>query len=396
MRKRKLGPSDLEVSAIGLGCMGMSFGYGPPMDKQEAIALIRAAVERGVTFFDTAEVYGPFTNEELVGEALAPFRGQVVIATKFGWKIDPDTRKPVGLDSRPEHIKEVAEASLKRLGVDALDLFYQHRVDLDVPIEDVAGAVKELMTKGNAKPFGFSEAGFETIRRAHAVQPIAAVQSEYSLFWRGPEAELLPTLEELGIGFVPFSPLGAGFLTGKIDENTKFDPTDFRNHVPRFSPEARKANMALVDLIKAVAQRKGATPAQIALAWLLAQKPWIVPIPGTTKLHRLEENLGALLQICAAGPDWIDVPSRQGGWRRGWHDAQQGVQGPAVHGRGDPVGGPMVSDVPDQLSRSRADAPGPWRRGGPHDHLPLDPGLCARAGEADPAALAPEQRLVAG
>jgi aryl-alcohol dehydrogenase-like predicted oxidoreductase len=293
MQKRKLGKSSLEVSAIGLGCMGMSFGYGPPMDKPQGIALIRAAVERGVTFFDTAEVYGPFTNEELVGEALEPFRGKVVIATKFGFKLDPATGKQAGLDSRPQHIKEVAEASLKRLRVDAIDLFYQHRVDPDVPIEDVAGAVKDLIRTGKVKHFGLSEAGAKTIRRAHAVQPVAAVQSEYSLWTRSPEAEVLPTLEELGIGFVPFSPLGKGFLTGKIDESTTFASSDFRNTVPRFSPENRKANQALVDLLGQIAQRKKATPAQIALAWLLAQKPWIVPIPGTTKLHRLEENLGA-------------------------------------------------------------------------------------------------------
>src|SRR4051812_754181 len=293
MQKRKLGNSNLEGSAIGLGCMGLNFGYGPGVDKPEAVSLIRAAVERGVTFFDTAEVYGPFTNEELVGEALAPFRGQVVIATKFGWKIDPSTRKSVGLDSRPERIKEVADASLKRLGVDALDLFYQHRVDLDVPIEDVAGAVKELIQAGKVKHFGLSEAAAKTIRRAHAVQPVAAVQSEYSLWWRKPEEEVLPTLEELGIGFVPYSPLGKGFLTGRIDENTKLDSSDFRNTIPRFSPEARKANQALVDLLSEIAGRKDATPAQLALAWLLARKPWIVPIPGTTKRHRLEENLGA-------------------------------------------------------------------------------------------------------
>ncbi len=298
MQKRKLGNSNLEVSAIGLGCMGMSFGYGPPMDKQEAISLIRTAVERGVTFFDTAEVYGPFTNEELVGEALAPFRGQVVIATKFGFDLDPklDPRgmkgRP-GLNSRPEHIKEAAEGSLKRLKIDAIDLLYQHRVDPDVPIEDVAGAVKELIREGKVKHFGLSEAGARTIRRAHAVQPVAAVQSEYSLWTRGPEAEVLPTLEELGIGFVPFSPLGKGFLTGKMDENTKLDSSDFRSTIPRFTPEAMKANRALVDLLGKVAERKQATPAQIALAWLLAQKPWIVPIPGTTKLHRLEENIGA-------------------------------------------------------------------------------------------------------
>src|SRR3954453_17783690 len=293
MQKRKLGRQGLEVSAIGLGCMGMSWSYGPPKDKTEMIALIRAAAGRGVTFFDTAEVYGPFTNEELLGEALAPFRGRVVIATKFGWRIDPDTGKSVGLDSRPGHIKEVAEASLTRLGVDALDMFYQHRVDLDVPIEDVAGAVKELIQEGKVKHFGLSEAAAKTIRRAHAVQPVAAVQSEYSLWWRKPEEEVLPTLEELGIGFVPYSPLGKGFLTGKVDENTQLDSSDFRNTIPRFAPEARKANQALVDLLGEIARRKDATPAQLARAWLLARKPWIVPIPGTTKLHRLEENLGA-------------------------------------------------------------------------------------------------------
>jgi aryl-alcohol dehydrogenase-like predicted oxidoreductase len=293
MKKRKLGKSNLEVSAIGLGCMGMSFGYGPAADKQEMISLIRASVERGITFFDTAEVYGPYTNEELVGEALAPIRGKVAIATKFGFKIDPNTGKQVGLDSRPERIKEVAENSLKRLKTDVIDLFYQHRVDPDVPIEDVAGAVKELMQQGKVKHFGLSEAGVQTIRRAHKVQPVTALQSEYSLWWREPEAEVLPTLGELGIGFVPFSPLGKGFLTGKINEDTKFDKTDFRNIVPRFTPENRKANQALVDLLRKFAQQNKATPAQIALAWLLAQKPWIVPIPGTTKLHRLEENIGA-------------------------------------------------------------------------------------------------------
>ncbi len=293
MQKRKLGKSGLEVSALGLGCMGMSFGYGPAADKKEMISLIRSAVERGITFFDTAEVYGPFTNEELVGEALAPFREQVVIATKFGFKLDPNTGKQAGPDSRPEHIKQVAEASLKRLKSDVIDLFYQHRVDPDVPIEDVAGAVKDLIQEGKVKHFGLSEAGVKTIRRAHAVQPVAALQSEYSLWWRSPEAEVLPTLEELGIGFVPFSPLGKGFLTGKIDENTTFDSSDFRNIVPRFTPEARKANQALVDLLTRVAEQKKATPAQIALAWLLARKPWIVPIPGTTKLHRLDENIGA-------------------------------------------------------------------------------------------------------
>jgi aryl-alcohol dehydrogenase-like predicted oxidoreductase len=294
MQKRKLGKNNLEVSALGLGCMGLSFGFGPPVDKNDGIALIRAAVERGVTFFDTAEVYGPYTNEELVGEALAPFRDQVVIATKFGFKIDPTTGKQAGLDSRPEHIKEVADASLKRLKTNVIDLFYQHRVDPNVPIEDVAGAVKELIQQGKVKHFGLSEAGVQTIRRAHKVQPVTALQSEYSLWWREPEKETIPTLEELGIGFVPFSPLGKGFLTGKITEDTKFDKSDFRNIVPRFTPEARKANQALVDLLGRFAQQKKATPAQIALAWLLAQKPWIVPIPGTTKLHRLEENIGAI------------------------------------------------------------------------------------------------------
>jgi aryl-alcohol dehydrogenase-like predicted oxidoreductase len=291
MQKRKLGISNFEVSAIGLGCMGLSFGYGPAIEKQQGISLIRAAVERGVTFFDTAEVYGPFTNEELVGEALAPFRDQVVIATKFGFKIE--NGKQAGLDSRPEHIKEVTDASLKRLKTDRIDLLYQHRVDPHVPIEDVAGAVKDLIHQGKVKHFGLSEAGVQTIRRAHAVQSVAALQSEYSLWWREPEAEVLPTLEELGIGFVPFSPLGKGFLTGKISQDTQFDKTDFRNVVPRFTPENRKANQAMVDLIGRFAQQKKATPAQVALAWLLAQKPWIVPIPGTTKLHRLEENIGA-------------------------------------------------------------------------------------------------------
>src|SRR6202158_2181506 len=292
MQKRKLGKSNLEVSALGLGCMGMSFGYGPAKDKQEMISVIRAAVELGVTFFDTAQVYGPFTNEELVGEALAPFRERVVIATKFGFKID-DNGKGAGLDSRPEHIKQVADASLRRLRTDVIDLFYQHRVDPNVPIEDVAGAVKDLIKQGKVKHFGLSEAGVRTIRRAHAVQPVTALQSEYSLWWREPEQEILPTLEELGIGFVPFSPLGKGFLTGKITEETKFDANDFRNTVPRFNEENRKANRAFVELLAGVAERKNATPAQIALAWILAQKPWIVPIPGTTKLHPLEENLGA-------------------------------------------------------------------------------------------------------
>jgi len=293
MEMRKLG-NDLEVSALGLGCMGMSSAYGPAADKGEMIKLIRAAHDLGVTHFDTAEAYGPFVNEELVGEALQPIRDKVTIATKFGFDIDLEMgARRGGTNSRPEHIKQVANAALKRLRTATIDLFYQHRVDPNVPIEDVAGAVKDLIAEGKVKHFGMSEAAVQTIRRAHAVQPVTAVQSEYSLFYRGPEAELLPALEELGIGFVPFSPLGAGFLTGKIDENTKFDPTDFRNMVPRFTPEARKANMALVDLVKTVAERKRATPAQIALAWLLAQKPWIAPIPGTTKLHRLEENLGA-------------------------------------------------------------------------------------------------------
>jgi aryl-alcohol dehydrogenase-like predicted oxidoreductase len=294
MKKRKLGKSNLEVSTIGLGCMGMSFSYGPPMDKNEGISLIRAAVKLGVTFFDTAEIYGAFTNEELVGEALAPFREQVVIATKFGFKIDRNTGKQAGLDSRPAHIKEVCEASLKRLRTDIIDHFYQHRVDPNVPIEDVAGAVKQLIQQGKVKHFGLSEAGVQTIRRANAVQPVTALQSEYSLWWREPEKEVIATLEELGIGFVPFSPLGKGFLTGKISEDTKFDKSDFRNIVPRFSPENRKANQAVVDLLAKFAQKKKATPAQIALAWLLAQRPWIVPIPGTTKLQRLEENIGAV------------------------------------------------------------------------------------------------------
>jgi aryl-alcohol dehydrogenase-like predicted oxidoreductase len=295
MEKRKLGKSNLEVSALGLGCMGMSFSYRPLPDRKDMISLLHAAVERGVTFFDTAEVYGPYTNEELVGEALFPFRGKVVIATKFGWKIDPKAERGLaGLDSRPEHIKEVAEASLKRLRVDVIDLYYQHRVDPEVPIEDVAGAVKDLIQQGKVKHFGMSEAAAKTIRRAHAVQPVTAVQSEYSLWYRNPEKEVLPTLEELGIGFVPYSPLGKGFLTGKINENTSFDSTDFRNQLPRFNRENRKANQALVDLLGKIAQRKKATPAQIALAWLLAQKPWIVPIPGTTKLNRLEENVGAV------------------------------------------------------------------------------------------------------
>src|SRR5215218_9102668 len=293
MQTRTLGSSNLEVSAIGYGCMGLSFGYGPAADRQEAISLIRSAVERGVTFFDTAQVYGPFTNEELVGEALAPFRDQVVIATKFGFAFDADG-KQTGLSSRPEHIRRMTEGSLQRLGVEAIDLYYQHRVDPDVPIEDVAGTVKELIREGKVKHFGLSEAGVRTIRRAHAVQPVTALQSEYSLWWREPEEEILPVLEEFGIGFVPFSPLGKGFLTGKIDETTTFDSSDFRNTVPRFSPENRKANQAVVELVGTVATRKGATPAQIALAWVLAQKPWIVPIPGTRKLERLEENLGAV------------------------------------------------------------------------------------------------------
>ena len=309
MQKRKLGKSNLEVSAIGLGCMGMSFSYGPPKDKQEMITLIRKAVERGVMFFDTAEVYGPYANEELVGEALAPFRSQVVVATKFGWKIDPKAERGVaGLDSRPEHIKQVAEASLRRLKTDVIDLFYQHRVDPNVPIEDVAGAVMDLIQAGKVKHFGLSEAGAKTIRRAHAVQPVAAVQSEYSLWYRNPEKEVLPALGELGIGFVPYSPLGKGFLTGKIDENTTFDGSDFRNQLPRFTPEARKANQALVDLLGKIAQQKKATLAQIALAWLLAHKPWIVPIPGTTKLTRLEENIGAA-EIRLRPDDLLEIDS---------------------------------------------------------------------------------------
>jgi aryl-alcohol dehydrogenase-like predicted oxidoreductase len=300
MKKRTLGKANLEVSALGLGCMGMSFAYGPPADKKEMISLIAAAVERGVTLFDTAEAYGPFTNEELVGEALAPFRGKVVIATKFGFKFGPRGEQ-LGQDSHPKHIKEVAEASLKRLKVEAIDLFYQHRVDTSVSIEDVAGAVKDLIQAGKVKHFGLSEAGVKTIRRAHAVQPVTALQSEYSLWWRRPEEEVLPTLEELGIGFVPFSPLGKGFLAGKIDESTKFDKSDFRNIVPRFTPENRKANQVLVDLLGTLATQKNATSAQIALAWLLAQKPWIVPIPGTTKLHRLEENIGAASVTLTSG-----------------------------------------------------------------------------------------------
>jgi len=296
MQKRKLGKSGLEVSALGLGCMGMSFSYGPPKDKQEMTALIRAAVERGITFFDTAEVYGPFTNEDLVGEALAPFRKQVVIATKFGFDLSGSDHRPgaAGLNSRPEHIKQAVEGSLKRLRVDVIDLLYQHRVDPDVPIEDVAGAVKELIVQGKVKHFGLSEAGVQTIRRAHAVQPVTALQNEYSLWWRRPEAEVIPTLEELGIGLVPYSPLGKGFLTGKIGDDAKFDSSDFRSTLPRFTPDALKANQALIDLLDGIAKRKKATQAQIALAWLLAQKPWIAPIPGTTKLHRLEENIGAL------------------------------------------------------------------------------------------------------
>jgi aryl-alcohol dehydrogenase-like predicted oxidoreductase len=311
MQMRRLGKSNLEVSALGLGCMGMSHGYGPPADRAQMIALIRTAVERGVTFFDTAEAYGPFTNEELVGEALAPFHGQVVIATKFGFRFDADGRQ-VGLDSRPAHIKEVTEASLRRLRVDAIDLLYQHRVDPEVPIEDVAGAVKDLIAAGKVKHFGLSEAGVKTIRRAHAVHPITALQSEYSLWFREPEAEVLPTLEELGIGFVPFSPLGKGFLTGKLDEQTTFDKSDFRNVVPRFTPENRKANQAVVDLLRGIAGQKHATPAQIALAWLLARKPWIVPIPGTTKASRLEENLAATeVQLTAEGLGEIERAAAQ-------------------------------------------------------------------------------------
>ena len=312
MQRRKLGKSGPEVSAIGLGCMGLSSGYGPATDKSAAIALIRAAVERGVTLFDTAEVYGPYVNEELVGEALAPIRDQVIIATKFGFRIDPASGKQEGLDSRPNHIRDVADASLKRLRTDVIDLFYQHRVDPDVPIEDVAGTVKELIKAGKVRHFGLSEAGVNTIRRAHAVQPVAALQSEYSLWWREPEAEILPALEELGIGFVPFSPLGRGFLAGAIDENTKFDPNDFRNLVPRFSQEARKANRALVDVLGGIAAARGATKAQIALAWLLAQKSWVVPIPGTTRLHRLEENLGAAgLELTADDLNEIEAAAGQ-------------------------------------------------------------------------------------
>jgi aryl-alcohol dehydrogenase-like predicted oxidoreductase len=310
MQKRKLGKSNLEVSAMGLGCMGMSFSYGPPKDKQEMISVLRAAVERGITFFDTAEVYGPFTNEELVGEALAPFRGQVVIATKFGFDLSGSDNRPgaAGLNSRPEHIKQAVEGSLKRLKTNVIDLYYQHRVDPNVPIEDVAGAVKELIQAGKVKHFGLSEAGVKTIRRAHAVQTVTAVQSEYSLWWRKPELEVLPTLEELGIGFVPYSPLGKGFLTGKIDENATFDSSDFRSTLPRFTPDALKANQALIDLLGGIAKRKNATPAQIALSWLLAQKPWIVPIPGTTKLNRLEENIGAVsIQLTPADLRDIDA-----------------------------------------------------------------------------------------
>jgi len=332
MQKRMLGKSGLEVSALGFGCMGLSFGFGPPTEKAEAIKVIRTAVERGVTFFDTAEVYGPFLNEELVGEALAPFRDQVVIATKFGWRANPaDGGKWNALDSRPEHIREVAEASLKRLNVDALDLFYQHRVDADVPIEDVAGAVKELIEQGKVKHFGLSEAGPQTIRRAHAVQPVAALQSEYSLWWREPEEEILPTLEELGIGFVPFSPLGKGFLTGTIDENTTFTSTDFRNVLPRFNAEARKANQQVVDTLGRIAEQKKATRAQIALAWLLAQRPWIVPIPGTTKLHRLEENLGAA-DVVLSTDDLQEIEGAFSGME---------VQGGAVSGGIAETGGPV-------------------------------------------------------
>jgi aryl-alcohol dehydrogenase-like predicted oxidoreductase len=310
MQKRKLGKSGLEVSALGLGCMGMSFSYGPPKDKQEMTALLHAAVDRGITFFDTAEVYGPFINEELVGEALAPFRKQVVIATKFGFDLSGGDHRPgaADLNSRPEHIRQTVAGSLKRLKTETIDLLYQHRVDPNVPIEDVAGTVKELIQQGKVKHFGMSEAGVQTIRRAHAVQPLTALQSEYSLWWRKPEAEVIPTLEELGIGFVPYSPLGKGFLTGTIDENTKLDSTDFRSTIPRFSPEARKANQALVDLLAQIAERKKATPAQIALAWLLAQKPWIAPIPGTTKLHRLDENIGAL-SIELTGEDLREIDS---------------------------------------------------------------------------------------
>jgi len=324
MQKRKLGKSTLEVSAIGLGCMGMSFGYGPPKDKQEMTAVIRAAVERGVTFFDTAEVYGPFLNEELVGEALAPFRAQVAIATKFGFHFD-ENGKQAGLNSRPEHIKEVANASLKRLKTDVIDLLYQHRVDPNVPIEDVAGAVKDLIQEGKVRHFGLSEAGVQVIRRAHAVQPVTALQNEYSIWWREPEAEILPVLEELGIGLVAYSPLGKGYLTGKIDENTSFESTDFRNTVPRFNQDARKANRVVVDLLDTIAQRKNATPAQIALAWVLAQKPWIVPIPGTTKLHRLEENLGAA-SIELSPEDLGEIETATAGIKVQGHRYSEGAQ----------------------------------------------------------------------
>jgi aryl-alcohol dehydrogenase-like predicted oxidoreductase len=313
MQKRKLGKSNLEVSALGLGCMGMSFSYGPPKDKQEMITLLHAAVDRGVTFFDTAEVYGPFTNEELLGEGLSAYKGKVAIATKFGFNLNPDGSPGwQGLNSRPERIKQVADASLKRLKIDVIDLFYQHRVDPAVPIEDVAGAAKELIEEGKVRHFGLSEAGVGTIRRAHAVQPVTAVQSEYSLWWRKPEAEVIPTLEELGIGFVPYSPLGKGFLTGKMDENTELKSNDFRSTLPRFTPEARKANLAVVELLTRIGQQKGATPAQVALAWLLAQKPWIVPIPGTTKLHRLEENIGAVaLELSKDDLEQIETAASQ-------------------------------------------------------------------------------------
>jgi aryl-alcohol dehydrogenase-like predicted oxidoreductase len=339
MQKRKLGRSNLEVSAIGFGCMGMSFGYGPAKDEQEMVSVIRSAVELGVTFFDTAEVYGPFTNEELVGKALSPVRDQVVIATKFGFQIDPGGKQSSGLNSQPEHIKEAVERSLKRLRVDVIDLLYQHRVDPNVPIEDVAGAVKDLIQQGKVKHFGLSEASSRTIRRAHAVQPLAALQSEYSLWWREPETKVMPTLEELGIGFVPFSPLGKGFLTGKIDENTTFDTSDFRNTIPRFNPEARKANQALVDLIGQIAQRKKATPAQIALAWILGQSPWIVPIPGTTKLHRLQENVGGPLSNSARAISAISKTRLRGSRYKGigtpkarskWSTAERALRRPTA------------------------------------------------------------------
>ncbi|MBK9090269.1 MAG: aldo/keto reductase [Holophagales bacterium] len=382
MQKRALGDDGLEVSALGLGCMGMSFSFGPPPDRREMVSLIRTAVERGVTFFDTAEVYGPFVNEELVGEALEPFRGEVVLATKFGFRLDPKGGSPwAGLDSRPEHVREVAEASLKRLRVDAIDLFYQHRVDPEVPIEDVAGAVKDLIREGKVRHFGLSEASAQTIRRAHAVQPVTALQSEYSLWWREPEAEVLPTVEELGIGFVPYSPLGRGFLTGKIDEKTTFDSTDFRNNLPRFAPEARKANQAFVEMLRRIAEARKATPAQIALAWLLARKPWIVPIPGTRKLERLDENLGAAaLHLTPDDLREIDEASAHEGRRRLGRHREVEVRGP-------PVPGPRLPDSAralDELFREllqRRRGEDPSRDLTPHRPLaPGREGLGARRG----------------